>query len=144
MRVCLDAWAVIAWMEDEVAAESVDAVLNPAREGAHGPIIAALNLGEVYYRLWRARGEATADRLWTESVEGRAAWAIVPPTIPRVLAAARLKARFPVSFADAFAMATAAEHRCSLVTGDREIRAVHEEAGVELMWLGPSSSRGAR
>ncbi len=136
MRVCLDAWAVLAWLGDEPAAATVARMLEPGPAGSEPPVIAALNLGEVYYRLWRVRGQPLADRLWTDSVEGRAPWRVISPTTPRVLAAARVKARFPVSLADAFAMATSLEQHCPLATGDREIHAAHEAAGVDLIWLG--------
>ncbi len=137
MNVCLDAWAVLAWLQGEAAAEDVERLLEPDSAGER-PLVAALNLGEVYYWLSRSRGRAVADQLWTESVAGLAPWRVVPPSVPRTLSAARLKARFPVSFADAFAMATALEHDLPLATGDREIRAAHEAAGLRLVWLGPA------
>lgn len=43
---------------------------------------------------------------------------------PLVLEAARLKARYPMSYADAFAVATARAERAAIVTGDAEILAL--------------------
>lgn len=52
---------------------------------------------------------------------------------PRVRAAAHLKARHHISYADAFAVALAQELGATLVTGDPEIREVENLVGVE--WL---------
>lgn len=46
--------------------------------------------------------------------------------------AARLKAQFPMSYADAFAVALALEREAALVTDDPELRSA--EHGVEVAW----------
>ncbi len=50
-----------------------------------------------------------------------------------VLEAARIKTQFPVSYADAFAVATAIKERAVLMTGDPELK--HVEALVTIEWL---------
>ena len=47
--------------------------------------------------------------------------------------AAELKARYPISYADAFALASAIEHQAELVTGDPEFRQV--ENLVKIVWV---------
>ncbi len=90
-----------------------------------------INIGEVYYS--RAR---------TKSPEQAEAFLEVLPTLPiqpvantfdHVLAAARLKARYPISYADAFAVTTAQRERATLVTGDHEFRAV--EHLIPILWI---------
>ncbi len=49
--------------------------------------------------------------------------------------AARLKARFPISYADAFAAATAREENAILVTGDRDFKVLEKERIVSVDWL---------
>jgi predicted nucleic acid-binding protein len=49
------------------------------------------------------------------------------------MAAARLKARHTISYADAFAVALAQELGAPVVTGDREFE--HVESLVEVLWL---------
>jgi predicted nucleic acid-binding protein len=44
-----------------------------------------------------------------------------------------MKARFPLSYADAFALATAVRFRARLVTGDPEFEAAEDL--VEVEWL---------
>jgi ribonuclease VapC len=50
-----------------------------------------------------------------------------------VIEAARIKAHHPLSFADCFAVATAARENAIVVTGDPEFKAV--EKLVEIEWL---------
>jgi ribonuclease VapC len=50
--------------------------------------------------------------------------------------AARLKAHHAISYADAFAAATAIDRECPLVTGDPELRIMTEqEAALKLEWI---------
>ena len=50
-----------------------------------------------------------------------------------VIDAAKIKARFPLSYADAFAVATAIRFGACVVTGDREFAAVEDT--VDIVWL---------
>ncbi|HQP87283.1 MAG TPA: type II toxin-antitoxin system VapC family toxin, partial [Thermoanaerobaculia bacterium] len=60
---------------------------------------------------------------------------VVDATRPRVLEAARLKARFSIALADAFAVQVAREKDVTLVTGDPEIRAVEKAGEVRVTWI---------
>ena len=50
-----------------------------------------------------------------------------------MLAAARLKARYAISYADAFAVALAQELGAPVVTGDTEFEQV--ESLIDVLWL---------
>lgn len=80
-----------------------------------------INLGEVLYLESRRSGEARAA-VAIEAV--RRAVSVEAPTAEAVVAAARVKARHQVSYADAFAVATALERGEPLMTGDPEILAL--------------------
>ncbi len=90
-----------------------------------------INVGEVYYRTAKAisldRAEAVLRRLPSLPVQ------TLPNAFQHVLEAARLKARFPMSYADAFAVSTAQRERATLVTGDPEFHAV--EHLVSILWI---------
>ena len=58
---------------------------------------------------------------------------VVDAGTKRVLAAADIKAQHRVSYADAFAAATAEELTATLVTGDPEMKEV--ESRVPVLWL---------
>ncbi len=85
---------------------------------ASEPIVSWVNLGEVYSITARELGHAAA----LETLDAlRATLRSVTVNRDRALAAARIKADYPMSYADAFAVATAIEHDTVLLTGDPEI-----------------------
>lgn len=113
MSVCLDSWAVLAWLDgEEPALSRVNGVIGSR------PVISWINLVEVYYRLDRDHGRAAADETLGLL---RATLAPDLPGTARMLDAARLKARAAIALGDCFAAATAAAHRLVLLTGDPEL-----------------------
>lgn len=124
---------MLAWLQDEPTADRVEAILfaSDARLA-----LSSINAGEVYYKLARRRGSEEAEAFWRAASSGRLPLRLHGATDARVRRAAALKARFLVSYADAFAMGLAIELGQPLVTGDPEIRAAAEDAGVRLEWLG--------
>jgi PIN domain nuclease of toxin-antitoxin system len=113
VSVCLDSWAVLAWLDgDEPAAGRVDAVV------ASRPIMSWINLAEVYYRVSRDHGANAAE---TVLARLRATLTLDEVTPERTLDAARVKAQHAIALADCFAVATAAAHSVPLLTGDPEL-----------------------
>ncbi len=112
MRGCLDSWAVIAWVDDHPSASEVERCI---RDGAR---MSWINVGEVDYILRRRRGDEYADE-FGETLERLVDAEIASPE--RVRAASRLRATFPMAYADCFAVATALAHDLPLLTGDPEI-----------------------
>ena len=56
MSVCLDSWAILAWLDgEEPALSRVNAVI------ASRPVVSWVNLVEVYYRIERDHGREAAD-----------------------------------------------------------------------------------
>ena len=82
------------------------------------PVVSWLNLVEVYYRIERDHGRPAADEVIGEL---RAALDCDLPGTGRMIEAARLKATMPMALGDCFAVATAAGHGLTLLTGDPEI-----------------------
>jgi predicted nucleic acid-binding protein len=113
MSVCLDSWAVLAWMKGlQPALARVDDLV------AERPVMSWINAAEVYYWIERDHDRATAD----EKLDGiRRQFELELPGVTRMVDAARLKARLPIALADCFAIATAAAHALPLLTGDPEI-----------------------
>ncbi|MBA3820651.1 MAG: type II toxin-antitoxin system VapC family toxin [Deltaproteobacteria bacterium] len=128
MSVCLDSWALLAWLDgDEPAADLVQTAFETGR-----PWMSWINLGEVAYQLERRHGAeeaaATVARL-------RAVLALDDVTAVRVLGAARIKAAQPIAFADCFAAATAIARDATLFTGDPEL--LDREVGCRVRDLRP-------
>ncbi len=113
MTVVLDSWAVLRWLEGvEPAAGRVEAAV------VDGAVMSWVNVGEVFYVVWRASGDGVAREVVADL---RRRVALDDATSERVLAAARIKAEFPMALGDAFAAATAAAHDAVLLTGDPEL-----------------------
>ena len=128
MSVCLDSWALLAWLDgEEPAADLVQTAFETGR-----PWMSWINLGEVAYQLERRLGAeeaaATVARL-------RAVLALDDVTAVRVLGAARIKAAQPIAFADCFAAATAIARDATLFTGDPEL--LDREVGCRVRDLRP-------
>ena len=118
MSVCLDSWAILAWLDGEQPALSRVDELIAAR-----PVVSWINLVEVYYRVQRDHGRTQADETLT------ALRARVSPDLPgtaRMIDVARLKARASIALADCFAATTAAAHGLVLLTGDPELLALDD------------------
>jgi predicted nucleic acid-binding protein len=113
VTVCLDSWAVIAWLDgNQPATARVDGIIGSR------PAISWINLAEVYYKVQRFQGRAKADETLADLRSK------LEPDLPgtaRMVEAARLKAVTPIAFADCFALATAAARGLALWTGDPEI-----------------------
>jgi predicted nucleic acid-binding protein len=113
MTDCLDSWAIIRWLEGtEPAAERVEHALES------GAVMSWINLGEVAYIVERMAGE---NRVRDIVQHLRHQLALDLPSESRVLEAARIKASYPMAYADAFAVATALARDATLLTGDPEI-----------------------
>ena len=127
----LDSFAVFAFLEDERGARKVETVLDSADRGEARIYLSWINLGEVLYIVERERSLllaqktlATVEQLPVEFLEA---------TRERILAAAHIKAKAPISYADAFAVAAAQEFQATVLTGDPEFATVEET--VSITWL---------
>jgi len=113
VKVVLDAWALIALLRREPAAERVAEAIT--RYDAH---VSSINLGEVLYDLIRSHGRPiAAERVH----ELRQAIRVEDPDWQLVRDAAEIKAGGGLSFPDAFCVATARRHVAPIYTGDPEI-----------------------
>ncbi|RLF78409.1 PIN domain nuclease [Thermococci archaeon] len=131
MRIVLDSYAILAYLADEKGAEKVEKYLERAREGSVSLYMSTVNLGEVYYILTRRKGVEVADFVVALLKREPVKFVAVDERI--ALLAGRIKAFHKLSYADAFAVATAVDLNAKLLTGDDEFRSVKEK--VEIEWL---------
>ncbi len=127
----LDSFAIFAHFDDEAGGKAVREVLESASAGRVKAYLSVINLGEIAYITEREIGLAAAQ-MALGAIE-QLPIDILEATRERVLAAAHIKARHRVSYADAFAVAAAIELDAVLLTGDPEFRAVEELIAIE--WL---------
>ncbi len=108
------------------------AVLLDAAESGPPVLMNEINIGETYYIVSRKRGTDRADTLLETILPGPPVerWA---NSFEDIVQAARLKAEYPLSFADCFAVTTALREDASILTGDPEFRRVERLVAVE--WI---------
>jgi ribonuclease VapC len=125
----------MAWLKgQQPAAERVRLLLEAAGRREGKLTMSIVNLGEIFYLSVKARDLAYGERVLDNL---RMRIATVSASDELVLRAANLKARYAISYADAFAAATAIDGDSPLVTGDPELRAMAErEKTLKLEWIG--------
>lgn len=127
----LDSFALLAFLKKEPSFEKVDALLRTAEASGKPVLMNEINLGEVFYIIAKARSIEHAEeflrRLVTLPIQS------VSNIFPDILGAAKVKALFPLSYADAFAISTAMRLSAVVVTGDPRFHAVAHL--VEILWL---------
>jgi PIN domain nuclease of toxin-antitoxin system len=113
VSVCLDSWAILAWMDgEEPALSRIEELI------ADRPLASWVNLVEVYYRVECDQGRDAADETLADL---RAALSLDLPGTARMIEVARVKASAPIALGDCFAITTAVAHDLVLLTGDPEI-----------------------
>jgi len=133
---CLDAFAILAWLQDEPGSDITGSHLQrAASDEEFRCFVSIINLAEVYYRIQRTRGRSEADGFWEDSLHHVIPLTVVPATRRRVLEAARLKGRFPIALGDAFAAQVAVEKDVPLVTGDPEMETLRQAGVLQLDWI---------
>ena len=129
----LDSFALLAYLEGEAGMARVRSVLEGVETQRHTVHVSLINLGEVLYITERERRLVEARR--TLAAVDQLPLEILGVSRSTVLAAAHLKARFPISYADAFAVGAARDHRGVVMTGDPEFGPLADAGLVAVEWL---------
>ena len=127
----LDAFALIAYLEDEPGAERIDKVFQEVEDNKAHVFLSIINLGVVIYNTERRYGLAKAQD--TLALIQRLPIGVLPADNQTVLAAAHIKANYPISYADAFVVVAAQKLNGTIMTGDPAFQDITELARIE--WL---------
>ena len=127
----LDSFALLAYLDGEEGMDRVRDILVEAAQGDCRVVLSIINLGEVLYITEREVGLPQAQAVL--AVMEQLPIEILPATNEAVLAAAHIKANYPVAYADAFAVVAAIESGGTVLTGDDEFTQV--EGLVKVEWL---------
>jgi ribonuclease VapC len=129
----LDSWALIAFLEDEPAAEAVEKLLAQAATQKHQLLLSVVNWGEIYYNTMREVSQEAAER------QARAIAALpidivgVGDDLSLARQAAIYKATHKMSYADCFGAALAKITNAEFVTGDPEFKKIEKD--IKIHWL---------
>jgi predicted nucleic acid-binding protein len=130
-----DSHAVLAYQFGEEGQDKVEEILAAAKSAKVDLYLNLVNLGEVYYVVYRKKGEEMANK--AIAMVKRWPLEIIVSDEKVTLMAARIKAKYskassPLSYADTFAIATAIDRDATVVTGDPEMKNV--ENIVKVFW----------
>jgi ribonuclease VapC len=130
-RLLFDTFALLRFFQKEPGSEKVKALLQNGLARGKSMLINAINVGEIIYITQRRFGEQKKLAVYIHIQQ--MGLAILPCPNDLIFQAAELKAVYPISYADAFALASAVEHDATLVTGDPEFK--HVEQLVNIVWV---------
>lgn len=129
--ILFDSFAMLRFFYQEPGAEKVREIFKEAVRTDSPCLISAINVGELIYIVQRRSGENAKLQMLVKLKS--LGLTILPCPNELIFRAAELKARFAMSYADTFAVASAIEHKATLVTGDPEFRQV--EQLVKILWV---------
>lgn len=134
-HLVLDSWGIVAWFKNQQpTAQAVRDLLDAAERREVRLIMNIVNVGEVFYIAAKYNDLKYAERV-LHMLRTRAYIESAPDEL--VMKAAHLKARYKISYADAFAAVTAMRAKAPLLTGDLELRDLAlREKEVAIEWIG--------
>jgi predicted nucleic acid-binding protein len=127
----LDSFAMLGYLENESSAAFIRDLLKQARKGVLKLWMSLLNYGEILYIVEQERGLQGAQR--TIGIIDQLPIEIAEADRPMVFSAAHFKARYPISYADAFSAVLAKAKNATLLTGDPEFKVLENE--IDIHWL---------
>jgi predicted nucleic acid-binding protein len=127
----LDSWAMMAFFENEPAADQVEKIINDAHATDTPLLMSVVNVGELWYNIARAHSAIQADTLINELTTLKIE--IISADWELTKLAAQFKVKGKIAYADCFAAAVAKKHKAELVTGDPELKLVEGE--VKILWV---------
>lgn len=126
----LDSYAMLAFFRNEEGAEKVAQLLHDAANEKNELYMTCINAGEVYYMTSRKENATKADIAWKALQQFPIH--IVEVDMEFTCAAAKLKAKYSISYADAFAAAFTIKKKATLITGDKEFDALLKEPNFKV------------
>jgi predicted nucleic acid-binding protein len=131
-QAVLDAYAILAWMQQEPCAPVVSNLFAQAEQEENIELfLSCINAGEVYYRLYKTAGSRAANDFKEALLQHKFPLILVTASNTRVWRASGLKGQYRISYADAFAIELAIDKGGQLVTGDPEILALAAQGVVD-------------
>ena len=129
----LDSYALLAYFRNETGGEKVEQLLNEAVADKHELHMTCMNAGEVYYMAHRKDGADKAALVWKAMLQFPIH--IIEIDMALTFKAASLKAKYKLSYADAFAAVLAISKKATLITGDNEFEHLVGETNFKVKYL---------
>jgi predicted nucleic acid-binding protein len=131
----LDSWPVMEWLKArEPLVNRFELWMEASRRGDIHLVLSTINLGEIYYNAWNEWSETRAE-VALASLKALPIL-IIHPTEEDALSAARIKGRYKISYADAFAAVLALEFDAPVITGDKDFLKIKQDSLLAVEWVG--------
>ncbi|MCL2318799.1 MAG: PIN domain-containing protein [Treponema sp.] len=135
MRCTLDACALLAFLNDEEGADSIEELLIATHAGNASVSMSIINLLEVYYGEMRDKGEEIA-KIVLDTVQHYSIKIVNEISGQAFHEAARLKATYRISLADSIGIAIANELASQYVTSDHhELEIIAKNEPIPFFWF---------
>ena len=125
----IDSFALLAYLKQESNYQKVEDLLASKETQL---LMNDINIGETFYILARERGLDQAE-YFINAILPNLPITKIGNTLTEVIEAAKIKAQYPISYADCFVVATAIREKASIITGDPDFK--HVEKIVAIDWL---------
>ncbi len=125
----IDSYALLVYLKQENNYRKVENLLSSKETQ---PLMNDINIGETFYILARERGLDKAE-YFINAILPSLPIIKIGNAFAEVMQAAKIKAQYPISYADCFAVATAIREKAVIITGDPDFK--HVEKIVEIDWL---------
>jgi predicted nucleic acid-binding protein len=125
----IDSFALLAYLKQESNYQKVENLLSSKEIQL---LMNDINIGETFYILARERGLDKAE-YFINAILPNLPITKIGNTLTEVIEAAKIKAQYPISYADSFAVATAIREKAAIITGDPDFK--HVEKIVKIDWL---------
>ena len=130
-RILFDPHAIMKWTQKEKGYQKVKTLIIACRDKSTVGYMNQINLGEVYYKTIRVVGPDKGKEFLENFL--RLPIKIILPDSDLIWHASEIKAEYPMSYADCFAVATALKFNAAILTGDPEFKKTEKIVSVE--WL---------
>ena len=125
----IDSYALLAYLKQENNYRKVENLLSSKETQS---LMNDINIGETFYILAKERGLDKAE-YFINAILPNLPIIKIGNAFSEVMQAAKIKAQYPISYADCFAVATAIREKAVIITGDPDFK--HVEKIVEIDWL---------
>lgn len=137
-KIVLDSFALVSLFHKEPGWEKVKEVLYGLSSASQKALLSIINWGEFYYIVRKRVGKRKAEE--TLTLLEQLPVAIISVDDQLVKEAAEIKADYPVSYADAFCIATAQRSKAEILTNDPEFKSVRHLVTVKWLADGQANS----
>jgi ribonuclease VapC len=130
-KYVLDSYALLAYFQGEASSVFVKDLIKAALNNKTTLYLSIINAGEIYYVTYKSLNKIKADDILCDIRK-------LPITLYKasedlVINSAKIKATYPISYADSFVASLAEELNAPVVTGDPEFKSL--EKNFNIIWL---------